>query len=352
MFIVVLPGLEKFMLRIFRSIGLIVSFGLALNAWGQSQIEKPNVRLAVGGKPALYYLPLTIADQLGFFKDEGLQVEISDFQGGAKALQAVVGGSADVVSGAYEHTIYMQAKGQMLQAFVLQGRAPQMSLGISKAKAASYKSPKDLKGMKVGVSAPGSSTQMLLNYVLAQGGLEPSDVSVIATGAGAGVVAAVKSGQVDAMSNADPAMTKLERDGDIVIVANTRTMAGTEAVFGGPMPAGSLYAPVDFIKKNPNTVQALANAIVRALKWLQKATPEQVANTAPQEYLLGDRAVYMQSFVNIRDALSPDGEITEAGAKNTLRVLAGFTLEIRPAQIKIEQTYTNEFARRANSKYR
>ena len=339
------------MTRQVRNIVALLFLSISFSAAAQGGIEKANVRLAVGGKPALYYLPLTIADQLGYFKDEGLQVEISDFQGGAKALQAVVGGSADVVSGAYEHTIYMQAKGQMLQAFVLQGRAPQISLGIVKAKIASYKSPKDLKGWRVGVSAPGSSTQMVLNYVLAQGGLEPSDVSIIGTGAGAGVVAAVKSGQVDAMSNADPAMTKLERDGDIVIIANTRTLAGTEAVFGGPMPAGSLYAPVDFIKKNPNTVQALANAIVRALKWLQKATPEQVASAVPQEYLLGDRAVYMQSFQNIREALSPDGYLPDAGAKNTLRVLAGFTPEIKPTQIKIEQTYTNEFARKANAKY-
>src|ERR1019366_9452152 len=74
-------------------------------------IEKPKVSIAVGGKNLLYYLPLTIAEQLGYFKDEGLQVELSDFAGGAKALQALVGGSADVVSGAYEHTINMQSKG-------------------------------------------------------------------------------------------------------------------------------------------------------------------------------------------------------------------------------------------------
>src|SRR5438445_8709635 len=83
--------------------------------------EKPKVSIAVGGKNLFYYLPLTVAEQLGYFKDEGLQVEISDFAGGAKALQAMVGGSADVVSGAYEHTINMQVKGQIITAFVLQG---------------------------------------------------------------------------------------------------------------------------------------------------------------------------------------------------------------------------------------
>ena len=121
-------------------------------------IEKPDLTLAVGGKPTLYYLPLTLAERLGCFRDEGLSVEIVDFPGGAKALQALVGGSADVVSGAYEHTIAMQTLAQKVQAFVLQGTNPGLELGIVKAKWSAYSWPKDLKGMRVGVSAPGSST--------------------------------------------------------------------------------------------------------------------------------------------------------------------------------------------------
>jgi NitT/TauT family transport system substrate-binding protein len=86
--------------------------------------EKPQLTLAVGGKNLLYYLPLTIAEQLGYFKEQGLDVTIVDFAGGSQALRALVGGSADVVSGAFEHTVNMQPKGQRLRAFVLMGRAP------------------------------------------------------------------------------------------------------------------------------------------------------------------------------------------------------------------------------------
>jgi NitT/TauT family transport system substrate-binding protein len=146
--------------------------------------EKKKVTIAVGGKPALYYLPLSIAEQLGYFKDEGLDVEIVDFAGGSKSLQAVVGGSADVVAGAYEHTINLQARKQYFTSFALIGRAPQISVGVTKAKMATYKSPKDLKGMKIGVSAPGSSTNMVANYVMAQGGLTPKDASFIGVGTG------------------------------------------------------------------------------------------------------------------------------------------------------------------------
>src|SRR5438309_12040692 len=175
--------------------------------------EKKDVHIAVGGKTSLYYLPLTIAEQLGYFKDEGLNVNISDFAGGSQALRAVVGGSADVVSGAYEHTLNIQPKGQYLQCFVQQGRAPQIAIGIAKSKAQSYKSPKDLKGLKVGVSAPGSSTNMILNHLISTGGLKPSDVSIIGVGLGAAAVTALKTGQIDAVSNTDPVMTKLELDG-------------------------------------------------------------------------------------------------------------------------------------------
>jgi NitT/TauT family transport system substrate-binding protein len=200
--------------------------------------EKKDVHISVGGKPALYYLPLTIAEQLGYFKDEGLNVKISDFAGGSQSLQAVVGGSADVVSGAFEHTINMQAKKISMIAFVQMGRAPQISIGISKAKAATYKGPADLKGLKFGVSAPGSSTNIILNAFIAKGGLKPNEVAIVGVGTGAGAIAAVKSGQIDGTSNTDPVMTKLELDGAVKIIADARTMKGTEAIFGGPLPNG------------------------------------------------------------------------------------------------------------------
>src|SRR6476620_8134107 len=134
----------------FKRIAVIVGIatlgmmGTAGSAWAQT-LEKPKVSIAVGGKNLFYYLPLTVAEQLGYFKDEGLQVEISDFAGGAKALQALVGGSADVVSGAYEHTISMQAKGRIITAFVLQGRAPQIVMGVSNKSMPNYKDIADLK---------------------------------------------------------------------------------------------------------------------------------------------------------------------------------------------------------------
>ena len=314
-------------------------------------VEKPKLTIAVGGKNLLYYLPLTIAETRGYYKDEGLDVTIADFAGGSRALQALVGGSADVVSGAFEHTINMQVKGQRLRAFVLQGRAPQIVLGINPKTMPSFKSLAELKGKKLGVTAPGSSTNILANFVLAKVGLKPGDLAIIGIGAGSGAVAAMRSGQIDAISNLDPVITQLARSGDLKILSDTRIVAEADRVFGGPMPAGCLYTQQTFLDKNPKTAQALANAIVRADKWIQGAGPSDILKAVPESYLLGDRAVYVDAFVAAKGALSPDGMIPEAGAETARRALASVDPEIANAKIDLAAIWTNDFVKRANAKY-
>ena len=318
---------------------------------GAQTLEKPKVSLAVGGRNLLYYLPLSIADSLGYFKAEGLDVTINDFAGGAQSLRALVGGSVDIVSGAFEHTVNMQAKGQRLRAFVLQGRAPQIVLGVNPKTMPNFKTVTDLKGKKIGVTAPGSSTNVMANFVLAKAGLKPSDVSFIGVGTSGGAVAAVRSGQIDALSNLDPVITLLQRSGDLKIVSDTRVVAEADKVFGGPMPSACLYAKQDFVDKNPATVQALANAIVRADKWVQAAGPADIIKVVPESYLLGDRAIYIDAFLAAKGALSPDGMIPEKGPDTAFRALASIDPEIADAKIDLAAVYTNEFVKKANAKY-
>ena len=256
-----------------------------------------------------------------------------------------------MVSGAFEHNINMQAKGQSMRAFVLQGRAPQIVLAVSTKAMPNYKTVADLKGKKIGVTAPGSSTNIMANYVLAQHGLKPSDVSFVGVGAAQGAVAALRAGQIDAMSNLDPVITILTRGNDIRIISDTRDVAEADKVFGGPMPAGTLYAPVAFIEKNPNTVQALTNAIVRANKWIQQAGPSDIVKSVPESYLLGDRAVYIDAFMKAKPALSPDGMIPEQGPATALRALTSIDPAIADAKIDLKSVYTNEFVKKANAKY-
>ena len=233
------------------ALGLAAAVGP--NAFAQGAPEKAKVTLGVGGKPLLYYLPLTIAERKGFFKEQGLEVEINDFGGGAKSLQALIGGSVDVVTGAYEHTIRMQAKGQDVVAVTELGRFPAIVIAAKKDKAGQIKSAADFKGLKIGVTAPGSSTALTAQYAMVKAGLKPSDAAIIGVGSGASAVAAMKKGEIDVISHLDPVIAKLEADGDIQILVDTRTEAGTRALFGGSTPAATLYMNKDFIDSNPQT---------------------------------------------------------------------------------------------------
>src|ERR1043165_7577369 len=258
--------------------------------------EKKKITIGVGGKSLFYYLPLTVAERKGYFRDEGLEVEIPDFAGGAKALQALVGGSVDMVSGAYEHTINMVAKKQPVKAVVLQAKYSSIVLLMSKERAARYRSAKDLKGLKIGVTAPGSSTNMFVNNLLAKDGLKPSDVSIVGVGTGSGAFAALDKGEIDALSNLDPVVTQLESTGKLVAVADSRTEKGMKEIYGGDYHASVIYVTDEYVRKNPNTVQAVVNAMVRADKWIAKSTPQEIVDLMPAEYKANNPSLYKEGL--------------------------------------------------------
>ena len=317
---------------------------LAPAAWAQKP-EKAS--LAIGtASLALPYIPLIVADRLGYFKDEGLTVEISAFSGGSKALEALLGGSLDMVSGAYSNSLTMAAKNQKLVVFAQEVRCPGFALAVSKRRAAGFQGPQDMKGWTIGVSAPGSSTHMVLNYILAKAGIAPTDVSIVGVGTAAGAVAAVRAGQVDAVLNNDPVITMLLESGDAINAVDMRTPETSNAVFGGPYPEASVYSTAAFIAKNPRTVQAVTNAVVRAERWMAAASPEQIAGALPEEYLLGNKALYLRAMGNMRGCYSPDGLMTKEAGDTVLKVLGAFEENVRNAKINVEATYDNSFVLR------
>src|SRR5262249_1741227 len=225
-------------------------------------------------------------------------VALADFPGGARGLQALMGGSADVVTGSFDHTIQMQAKSQPVVGIVQLGRFPGYVLAVLAAKAQAYREPKDLKGMKIGITAPGSGTHFMAQYVMARNGRKPDDASFVGVGASASAVAAAKRGEIDAIVNVDPVIAVLESQNLIKVIADTRTEDGTRNIFGGPYPAATLYAQPAFVAKNPRTMQALATAFVRGLQWMASHSADEIAAVMPEEYALGDKALYRQAIHN------------------------------------------------------
>lgn len=325
----------------------LATLALAPGAVAQA-LEKPRLTIGVGGKPLLYYLPLTIAETRGFFREEGLQVETNDFGGGSRALQALLGGSVDVVTGAYEHTIRMQTKGQDVRAVLELGRFPGIVLAVRKDRAAQIKGPADLKGAKIGVTAPGSSTNFFVNFLMARAGANPKDAAFIGVGTGLSAVAAMKKGEIDAISNLDPVISKLETDGDIVVMADTRTEAGTKAIFGGANPAAVVYMRNDFIERHPNTTQAIVNAFHKSLRWIATASPDEIAKSVPETYYLGDRELYVRAVKASLETYSRDGIIRLDGMKSALGMLKQFDDELKNVRDEdLPRTFVERFARKA-----
>jgi NitT/TauT family transport system substrate-binding protein len=327
--------------------GLTAATAFSQGAFAQNAPEKIKVLLGVGGKALLYYLPLTVAERKGYFKEQGLDVEINDFGGGAKALQALIGGSVDVVTGAYEHTIRMQAKAQDVRGIVELGRFPGITIAVRKELAGKVKSAADFKGLKIGVTAPGSSTALTAQYAMVKAGLKASDAPIIGIGSGASAVAAIKQGQVDIISHLDPVTSKLEADGDIVVLIDTRTEAGTLKLFGGANPAAMLYTRGEFADKNPVTTQRMANALFKALKWLETAKPNDVADLVPPEYHLGDKPLYIKAVTSSLESYSRTGIPSQSGMESMRDALKLLDPELANANVDLSKTFMDSFAKKA-----
>lgn len=322
---------------------LVLSSGLAL--------AQSKVTLAIGGASCLCYLPTMLAKQLGEYEKAGVNVEMVEFKGGSEALKAVMGGSADVVSGYFDHCVNLAAKGQHLQSFVVYDRYPGFALVVSPKHSAEIKSIKDLANKKIGVSAPGSSTDFFLKYILKKNGVDPNSVGVIGVGLGASAIAAMEQGQVEAAIMLDPAVTVLQsRDKDLKILSDTRSQKDTLAVFGGEYPGGALYTKAEWIAAHPKEVQAMTNAIISTLKWIHSHTPEEIADKMPAEYVGKDKALYIAALKNTMAMYSETGRMDPKGAEAVLAVFSQSSPEIAKANIDLSKTYTNTYVDAANKK--
>ncbi len=318
----------------------------------QPRLERAKVAIAVDGRSALHYLPLTLAEQLGYFKAEGLDVDILDMSSGEAAAQAVVSGAAQVGAGDFDQLLAWQALGQMCQSFVLLARAPGVAFGVSPHALPAYRTLTDLKGKRIGMSAPEAPGHRMARLMLARAGLGASDVSYVSLASMDQAVVAFRLGQVHALSHGDPVMTMLEQRGEIRVVVDTRTQKGTFDLFGGAMPSACLYAPADFIVKHPNTIQAMTYALVRSLKWLQTAGPRDLIKTVPELDMLGDRALYLAAFNKMREVISPDGLMPDDGPGTALKVFAELHPAVKSQNLNVSRAFTNQFAQVAKARFK
>jgi NitT/TauT family transport system substrate-binding protein len=321
---------------------------LALTLTSGLAAAQSKVTVAIGGGACLCYLPTVLARQLGEYEKAGLAVELVDLKGGSDALKAVLGGSADVVSGYFDHCVNLAAKKQELQSFVIYDRYPGLVLVVSPKHTDAIKSIKDLAGKKVGVSAPGSSTDFFLKFLLKKNGLDPTSAAVIGVGLGATAVAAMEQGQIEAAVMLDPSVTVLQGSHpDLKILADTRTQKDTLALFGGEYPGGALYTTTAWIKSHEKEVQALTNAIVNTLAWIHSHTPEEIMAKMPEGMVGKNKELYLAALKNTIPMYSQTGMMDPKGADAVLAVFSEGSPEVAKANIDVSKTWTNKYVEQA-----
>lgn len=320
----------------------------AAGAAGAPAHAAQRVNLALSARNSLYHLPLMLAERLGFFRQQGLQVNLMAHESGHAAVSSVLKGQSDVLAGAFEHLFELQRQGHFFQAFVQTGQTPMLSLGVSTMKAPP-RSWQDLKSARIGISALDSATHWMSALWLLRNGLQMHDVHFVEVGTSASALGALWEGQIDALCNPDPVMHWLEQRGEVRLIAEARTPSGAQLLAGGPLPGGCLMAREDFLLRYPQVAMGLTEAVVQALRWLHTAGPADLFKVVQSAPWLTDRAVYLSAIVKFRDAYSRDGLMREDAVFNAWRMHVRVASHTSVNRQLLARTFTNTYVARSRA---
>lgn len=313
-----------------------------------SRISSTRLVIAIEQRSALAYLPLTVAQRLGYFDAEGVDVEVRDTTDAGGALRAMQTQAAHMVCSPFSQLLSVAR----VRAFLLQSRTPQIVVGVSRKTLPQYREVADLSGRRIGVQSGDGVARAVLRRVLEQGGLDLGRIELVPQANPFAAVQAFRNGAIDAISFADPVITQLELLGELRVVADTRTVRGSADVFGGPLPSLCLAAPQDFLVQFPRLCQAVSDAMVHALKWLQTAGVTDIIRVVPESHFQGDRALYLAAFERMRESWTPDGLMPADGPLTALRAMALGEDAALPDAQELQRSYTNDFARKSKARFR
>jgi NitT/TauT family transport system substrate-binding protein len=323
------------------------ALGLSLASAGGAFADK--ITIMVGGVEKHIYLPAKLAEQLGYFKDEGLDVELVSEPAGVDAENELLAGAVQGVVGFYDHTIDLQAKGKFVESVVQLSRAPGEVEMVASKKADEIKSPADFKGKSLGVTGLGSSTNFLTQYLAVSHGVPVSEITSVPVGAGNTFIAAIQQGKIDAGMTTEPTISRLLKTGDAKVLVDMRSPELTRQALGGTYPAASLYMQTTWVEAHKDEVQKLANAFVKTLKFIASHSADEIAAKMPKDYYVGDPQMYIDALASGKQMFTADGVMPEDGPPTVLKVLSTFDKSVMGKTIDLSKTYTTEFVKAAQT---
>lgn len=316
---------------------------LVLVALCGSAAAQEKIVIMVGGIEKQIYLPAKLAEQLGYYKEEGLNVQLLTEPAGADTANEVLAGAVQAGVGFYDHSLDLQAKGKFVESVVQFSQAPGEVELVSAKEANKIKSPADFKGKTLGVTGLGSSTYFLTQYLMVANGLKPSDASFLGVGAGNTFIAAIKQGRIDAGMTTDPTVSRLLKSGEAKILIDMRTPEETRKALGGLYPAACLYMKTDWVNAHKAETQKLANALVKTLKYIQSHSAEEIASKMPADYYAGDKVLYVKALHDGKVMFTSDGRMPQGGPETVLKIMSAFNKNLQGKKIDLSKTYTTEF---------
>ncbi|CCM78848.1 ABC transporter substrate-binding protein [Rhizobium mesoamericanum] len=305
-----------------------------------------KITIMVGGYEKQIYLPAKLTEALGYFKDEGLDVELLNEAAGVDAENQLLAGAVQGVVGFYDHCVDLQAKGKFVQSVVQFSQAPG-EVEVVSNKYPDVKSLADLKGKNLGVTGLGSSTNFLTLYMASKAGLSGGDMVTVPAGAGATFIAAMQQDQIQAGMTTEPTISRLVKTGEARVLVDLRTVETTRAALGGTYPAASLYMETAWVDEHKEEVQKLANAFVKTLKFINSHSAAEIAEKMPKDFYVGDKDGYVKALEAGKGMFTADGVMPEDGPKTVLAVLSEFSKNVKGKQIDLSKTYTTEFVKNA-----
>lgn len=305
--------------------------------------DPARLTLMVSGTAKMIYLPATLAQRLGYFRDEGLDVELVSQPAGVDAESELLTGFAQGVVGFYDHTIDLQAKGKEVRAIVVFSQVPGEAEVVSTRLPATVQSMRDLRGRTLGVTGLGASTSFLTRYLMTQQGLSAGDYTMLPVGAERSFVTALRGGRIDAGMTTDPTVSRLVHSGEARVLLDLRTLENTRAALGGSYPAACLYLQTEWLEAHPDVAARLARAFVHTLRYMRTHGAEDIAARMPPEFRRDHPELYTKALAAALPTFSTDGRMPDDGPPTVLRVLAASNTNARDKHIDLSRTYTNRF---------
>src|SRR6202165_4243120 len=306
-----------------------------------------SLKIMVGGLNKQIYLPNMLAQQLGYFKAENLDVTLIDEGSGQASEEEVVAGNVDAGSGAYSHPMVLNSLGKKIETICQFGIAPGEAEVVDSS-LTNISTPKDLGGKNLGVTDIGSGTHVLTQAILGTAGLDPTKSQYVAVGAGDTFIAAIQQHKIAAGMTTYPTISRLVNSGKGKILVSLLTPADTRAALGGDYPFIGVFAKNDWVNGNKDVAQRLVNAYVKTLKFMHSHTAAEIADKMPAGYYAGDKASYVSDLQSQLSIFGTDCKMPAGGPETVQKIQQNYVPSFKGKTSNLSETYTNEFANKAS----